>query len=878
MLIDSEKKNEKKLIFDQKRSGKLLLLNRTLLLIIIFLSSIINQGFGFELTVPNDSILKHHTELYNAFYSEYSNLYDQQQFKEINALITQNLISGQYTGVHDSVYTNFLLRLITVTISLNEFNDVEPLLDSLKNVISPDNHVLLARYYRLKGYMFNTKKDYIRAIKNFDRAFYEAGLGKDKNLQGRLLFAKALDLQIMGKRNESLPLFLKADTYINANDEFATDIKQRIASDYSVKGQNDLALVYINEAIMLETTGFSFSSPFDLPLLYQIKNLQNFTGLLQMRSYIFRERAKEVTDSLFFLNQALRDARFSVVTMEHYKNGLGFESDLLNFNQRKDYVYYKAIESIARITDATGNDSLVQEGLEYAEMGKISALLRSIQREQALHSSGIPDSLIMHSEAINKRLHELEAQRYQKQATINFSDARLTNLNQSFYDAIQESKKLESFLEQEYSTYKNLKYKAITPDLNFIYQLSHQKAIIEYVMSDKKLYTFLIVDGKIHFYHTNYAEHFVESIDSLQQAIANGKELTFSLAEQTGFVHLSSFLYQQLVQPFESLIENKPLIIVPDGQLALIPFEVLLTDSVVPSRLNYQALPYLVKEHDISYLYSLTLLEEQTRFAYRPVQDEVLAMAPEYKELAGNKAEQYLAMRDARDNLGVLLGARQEVKQISRMMRGKSMYEDDASEEEFKKESGKYSILHLAMHTLVNNEEPNYSKLVFTPDADKHDDGLLNTYELADLKLNADLVVLSACNTGFGKLNKGEGIIGLARGFFKAGCKSLVATLWSVSDRTSMQVMKTFYRGLERRKDKAYSISKAKRNYLAHNAGMYAHPYFWAGYIVIGNTDPVNISRFPYSGWALVLILSSVLIVGFFSIRWWKYHKIAKAG
>jgi CHAT domain-containing protein len=257
--------------------------------------------------------------------------------------------------------------------------------------------------------------------------------------------------------------------------------------------------------------------------------------------------------------------------------------------------------------------------------------------------------------------------------------------------------------------------------------------------------------------------------------ISDINAIDFSLQELHEFETLSFGLYKLLLQPFEALIEGKQLLIVPDDLLSLIPFEILLSENTVSKGLNYSSLPYLVKAHDISYAYSLTLSHKQREIKIQAKNDQLLAMAPGYEKLAGNEGPQYVALRsafrDARDQLGLLEGAQAEVKRISRNLKGKLIVEDKASEEQFKLTAPYYKVLHLAMHTLINNDDPLYSKLVFTPDIDELEDGLLNTYELSNMELNAELVVLSACNTGFGKLNKGEGIIGLSRGFLQAGCK-----------------------------------------------------------------------------------------------------------
>jgi CHAT domain-containing protein len=115
------------------------------------------------------------------------------------------------------------------------------------------------------------------------------------------------------------------------------------------------------------------------------------------------------------------------------------------------------------------------------------------------------------------------------------------------------------------------------------------------------------------------------------------------------------------------------------------------------------------------------------------------------------------------------------------------------------------------------------------------DAALLTAAELYNLNINADLVVLSACETGVGELLRGEGVISLARAFAYAGAKSIVASLWSVNDQSTMQIMENFYVELKAGKPKNIALANAKRNYLTQNPGIQAHPFFWAAFIGLGD-------------------------------------------
>jgi CHAT domain-containing protein len=181
----------------------------------------------------------------------------------------------------------------------------------------------------------------------------------------------------------------------------------------------------------------------------------------------------------------------------------------------------------------------------------------------------------------------------------------------------------------------------------------------------------------------------------------------------------------------------------------------------------------------------------------------------------------------------------EEAENITSIFGGKSITGNRATETTFKKNASENKILHLAMHTIIDNEFPMYSKLVFSATKDTTDDGFLNTYELYNLDLKTPLLVLSACNTGYGKLMKGEGIISLARGFIYAGCPSMVITLWSVADRSSSDLMQLFYRNLNQKQNIDKSLQNAKIKYIQNSDQRMSHPYYWAGYIQTGKTIPV---------------------------------------
>lgn len=193
-----------------------------------------------------------------------------------------------------------------------------------------------------------------------------------------------------------------------------------------------------------------------------------------------------------------------------------------------------------------------------------------------------------------------------------------------------------------------------------------------------------------------------------------------------------------------------------------------------------------------------------------------------------------------------LYGSETEIRRIQKMLGGRVFVNGDATEGRFKKEAPKAQILHLATHAELHDTNPLYSKLYFQGPGNHTDDGFLQPYELFNIKLNADLVVLSACNTGMGQVLEGEGVMSLARGFMYAGCPSMVTTLWSVDDKSSSIIMQDFYRHIKNGFSKNSALRQAKLNFIRSNSDKKAAPYFWAGFVGIGDPAPIPKERFVF--------------------------------
>ncbi len=395
--------------------------------------------------------------------------------------------------------------------------------------------------------------------------------------------------------------------------------------------------------------------------------------------------------------------------------------------------------------------------------------------------------------------------------------------------------------------------------------------MIEYCLSDTIVYCFSINSDNYKVVSSTIDSSFYNHLQTLTLDLSRTNFSSGVHKSYQNYTTAAYELYKVLIQPCEEMIRGKSLIIIPDGALSYLPFEALLTSPVVNEEPDYRNLPYLIRDYDIGYSYSATLHFEDQRRTSKPT-GNLLAFAPEYSDLLSQNIPDLSYLDVYRDKLIPIPGVRDEVKMISRLIKSDLYMDKEATEYNFKKLAGNYDILHLAMHTIVDNENPMYSKLAFTQNVDSFEDGFLNTYEIYNMKYNARLAVLSSCKTGYGKIQKGEGVMSLARGFMYAGCPSIVMTLWEVSDKSGARLMKDFYKSLKKGKTKTSSLRDAKLEFLRKADQLKAHPFFWSTYVAIGDSSPLYPSHTKY----LLIIIAAFLAVSAGAGAFWYYRVRSK--
>lgn len=404
-------------------------------------------------------------------------------------------------------------------------------------------------------------------------------------------------------------------------------------------------------------------------------------------------------------------------------------------------------------------------------------------------------------------------------------------------------------VEQEFPGYRALKYPTLKAPLSEVrQQLEKDAAILNFFQSPEKLYVMYIDRDRVLSWQKPLA-----SIDSLttelNRAILGG--------ESKDLWKLSSRLKSELLTEAGDLGHITTLKIIPDGIAWKIPFS-LLADGKAGDR------NYLGQRINMVYFYSF---EHQRLLPARKLANNGKVLAFSSSQKHAPEENGVASFATFRDLTGDLPGTSLEIREISKVWEGDYYFSGLANESNFKKVCGHYQIIHLAVHGAFDEFDPDQSQLVFV--GDKAEDGALHAYEIYNLSLNAELAVLTACNSGAGKITSGEGPISLGRAFAFAGVNSLLLSRWEVSDATAPIIMKYFYEGLKAKLPKSEALRQAKMKFLQFHAdNITSAPYYWDSFYILGDDEPLQDDSILTATWGyMVLAVMAVILFFYFLIR-----------
>ncbi len=581
----------------------------------------------------------------------------------------------------------------------------------------------------------------------------------------------------------------------------------------------------------------------------------------------------------------------------HYKKGK--QEDALALNKKSLELAHKVLQSFiedrnklellkssfhfiasgVEMALAQNNPEQLAYAFQLAEENK-SLLLRESLQSARLQSFGIlPETLLQKEIKLQQKQERLEKIRLETEDSIAAQNA-LAELNQ--LDAEIDS--FSQVLKSNYPDYYELKYlrKKVAVE-NIQKTLDERTLVLEFFISDSITYLFALSNQELKSYPIPIPKKELnDKVGKLRATLVNYEEiLKDPQSAKQQYSKYAYWFYQKLLaKALEDFPNIDHLIIVTDGQLGHLPFEAFLSQPANGEALA--ELPYLLYQYKISYHYAAQLLYQQMSTETKASNGLLLACAASYKgdsiaksrsPILDAKFRHSPKLRNLRDALNELPAATAEIQALEGQLKGDFWYKDQTSEKRFKAKAGNYGIIHLAMHGVLNKNYPILSSLAFTEEGDSTEDNFLQAFEISRMQLNAQLVVLSACETGYGKFEQGEGIVSLARAFMQAGSPSVVVSLWQVNDLSTSILMQRFYHHLARGASKAAALRQAKIDYIKRAQHLAAHPAFWAAFIQLGDPRPINVASstsvfWYWGGAALALVLLLILV--------WRIRRKAK--
>jgi len=517
-----------------------------------------------------------------------------------------------------------------------------------------------------------------------------------------------------------------------------------------------------------------------------------------------------------------------------------------------------AIEVSHELYIQTNDDTYFTRAFELSERSKSNELLNSIQNINALKTAEVPLDVVAYDQELQEEINGLRKLLADEQEKTRKLNPKISFFNSRLLKLMIKRDSLIDNIEQNYPKYFALKYdRSVIQIESLISQLDADEVILEYSLSDSAIYIFSISKDDKAFARIDIDSSFYAALHYLIGL--KNTDLSASNQNESGlFIRYASSMWNYLVKPVYPHLTDKHLIIIPDGLLGYLSFEVLLNSTDQFANLNYRNLPYLLSEFPVSYSYSSSLKYN----AYFNKKDEakhkLVAFSPSYDDSK-------TGMSNFRNNLKTIPNAAEEAQTAQRIFGGKVYKNDKATRNNFLKNAYKYKIIHLAMHALINDSIPMFSELVFTKSSKDAGENVIHTYEIYGLNLNAEMVTLSACNTGTGKLQKGEGIMSLARGFVYAGVPAIVMTLWEIQDKSGLEIMDAYYTYLKAGEKKDIALQRAKLDYLNNANMLKAHPYYWSSYIVSGDTSSLsaaaNYNIYILAGSGLLFLLLVLIFI-----------------
>lgn len=610
-------------------------------------------------------------------------------------------------------------------------------------------------------------------------------------------------------------------------DKNYTDPHENLGDLYVTQNEFKKGLFFYQKAIVFATDKKKKIKYEELPTVQELEVSINKLVLLNhvvskangwLKYYEFEKEKTHLTKALETF--ALADQFVDIIRLESTE----YQSKLF-WREKGSSLYAKAVEVCYLL-------SKPEEAYYFMERNKALLLLEDVTTEQAKEIAQLPKAMV-------KREYELKqaiflAENELQNSTTKAQDT-LSALKSTVYDNKRMYNSFVDSLSKAFPEYAKIKKKVdVLPFDDFKKSfVSEDEVVLQYILNDEQGYGLMTSADQTHFFKLDNVDLLNENLISLYAQLT---DMTSNREKMKKYSELSNSVFKRLVpEEVYDEIKGQKLTIISDYILQQIPFESFVVDN--------EKVRYLIEDVEIRYAYSMSYLEAKKEINQNP-EKELLGLAP---------------VQFASLGLPDLAFSGEEINEVKKIFDGRIALNKEATKSNLLADLKDYKIVHLSTHADVGEDGNPW--IAFS-------DEKLFLNEIYANKNQADMVVLSGCNTSIGELKKGEGAMSLARGFFHSGAKSVVSSLWTINDKTSKDLMAAFYKALDQGMTKSAALRKAKIDYINQYRGTAISPSFWAALIVIGDNSPITNSSWAQNNWILLLLSFCVVsILGFFFYR-----------
>lgn len=575
----------------------------------------------------------------------------------------------------------------------------------------------------------------------------------------------------------------------------------------------------------------------------------------------YAQEMQNKTTKQYRLQAALEDYLLAIELLDDIRKHYYAKEDQWRYTDNHAKIYDEALKVVEILYDMTSDKQLIQIAFEISEKSKAFTLRQAMRSQYAINFSGIPSALIDDERFIRARINRAQS-------------AKMRNRWIYTHQTILEQ------IEFEYPKYYKYVYDTKVISISKVQdQLPSSKHIFLQLFVGENTLMVMGISKK------DSAIYFVAKSKKIKKALGDLKSIIIKKPQPyekkaSHYAEKAAEVYKHLFAPILDRLNisktlDKHLIISSSGDFLTFPFEALVSLKPKTENVHYSDLEYIIQSFaSISYGFSATSyfddMNGENPLVKKMYEKEIIAIAPLF---GPEVTEEYLALftESERDSTYMtyfepheqnLRGIKRIIRNIEKLYKGETLVSLEATKRNLLNEISKYRIIHIVTHGVYDTLNPIMSRIYLA--VEKSGDFSLSTREIFSMDIHAELVILMSCESGLGNDYSGEGIISQAYAMRYAGGKSAIMSFWMIPTKESIGLIENFYKGINKGYTTAKSLKKAKESVISKDG---AHPYYWAGMVLIGKDATFNVNstrKYWYIGIGFGLML---LIIAFVKFR-----------